>query len=174
MDENSGMSEKFFSAHNSSEPAIKAVQSFVLHQNDRYHFIDNLVNRIGLPYWDKALIFSNNQTGNNHRSSSASDSFTVVYIPFVRDTQQFVNASLIIKMTEADTAFRLLSDWQYSQFGFNDTDTGWNARDIFHIFTKLDNKVFNISRFRVMDQNLLSPEDKAGLNTLGLAFDSVK
>src|SRR5689334_2426543 len=50
--------EKFFTSHQSTNPTIIAAQEFVKNQNDSFHFVENLVKKIGFPYWDKSLVFS--------------------------------------------------------------------------------------------------------------------
>src|SRR5579885_3751788 len=109
------------------------------------------------------------------RGSSA-DSVNIVYIPFVRDSEQAVNAALIINMKPTDTTFRFLYDWQYAAYGFDTTShtERWNARDIFHIFTLFDKEVFNINQFWITDKNLLSSSEKESIKNLGLNVDSVQ
>jgi hypothetical protein len=129
------LEQKFFYTRVSSVPVVKAVTGFVYRQNQKYNFLQNLTNRIGFPYWNKALTFSGASTSGR----TAGDSIDVIYIPFVRDRENFVNATLIVKITEVDTAFHILCDWQYKDFGFDAVDSDeWNASNIFHIFAKMD------------------------------------
>lgn len=103
-----------------------------------------------MPFWNKALVYTN--TANTTiGTESTRDLSTVVYIPFVRDSQNYVNASVLIKMTVTDTSYRIICDWQYSEFGFEHSDTSWSARDIFAIFSMLDKSVFGHKKYWVKD-----------------------
>ena len=84
------------------------------------------------------------------------DSADIIYVPLVRPTEQFVIASIIVKMTEADTTYRILADWQYSSFGFDTTNASmWNAKDIFNIFSSLDRSVFGYTKFKITDGRII-------------------
>jgi hypothetical protein len=160
--------EKFFNSRKSSNPLVQSVTGFIKRQNEKYNFVEKTVNQIGYPYLDKAVIMT--APSGSHRG--ASDSTNIIYVPFVRDTQNFVNASLIISITPTDTSFMYLCDWQYSSFGYDTTSTGWNAMNVFHVFTRLDNVVFNRTKFRITDENLLTQQVRDSLSGMGLSFDS--
>lgn len=123
---------------------------------------------MGFPYWNKSLSVS--KAGSQVRNLTENE--TLTYIPFVRDSQFYVNASLVIKTTPTDTTYQFLCDWQYSSFGYDTTNTGWNALNVFHVFTRLDNSVFNRTKFRITDENLLSQNVRNSLAGMGLPFDS--
>jgi hypothetical protein len=90
---NNELEQKFFNSHASSNPMVRSITSFVKGQNNKYHFVENLVKQIGFPYWDKAITISN--SGHWGRGSGINeDSANITYISFVRDTQNHVNASL--------------------------------------------------------------------------------
>jgi hypothetical protein len=162
---------KFFTGHCSSDPVITAAENFVKHQNEKYNFLNSLTKRIGFPYWDKSMLFSKLYAA----KGSSADSVNVVYIPFARDSEENVNAALIINMKPSDTTFRFLYDWQYAAYGFDTTvnPEKWNARDVFHIFTLFDKMVFNIKQFRITDKNLLSASEKESIKNLELNVDSI-
>jgi hypothetical protein len=142
--------EKFFSINLSTNPAVIGAQKFLKNQNDKYHFTEKFISRIGMPYWNKALVY-NNTLNTTIRTETAEVPSTVVYIPFVRDSQNYVNASVLIRMTGTDTSYRIICDWQYSEFGFEHSDTSWSARDIFAIFSMLDKSVFGHKKYRIKD-----------------------
>ncbi len=155
---------RFFSEHKSSNPQVQGIVKYLERQNEKLGFVEKTVKKIGYPRWDKALISS----GNARRG--ASDTINVVYIPFVRDSQNYVNASLVIRTTPSDTTTRYLCDWQYKDFDFDSTSSGWNARNVFHVFTKMDNLVFGTKSFRITDSNLLRNEEMQVLNNSGISF----
>jgi len=163
---------KFFTNHQSQDATIVAAENFVKQQNEKYKFLSSLTKRIGLPYWDKSMVFSRLYAA----KGSSSDSVSVVYIPFARDSEKTVNATLIITMKPADTTFRFLYDWQYPEYGF-DTTTNmqrWSAKDIFHIFTLFDKNIFGVNKFLITDKNLLTSLERELIRRSGLNADSVK
>jgi hypothetical protein len=162
--------QKFFYSRLSTVPLVKAVVGYVYRQNQKYHFLPGLVNRIGYPYWNKAMVFS----GPVEYGRGQSDSADIVYIPFVRESENFVNAALIVKFTDQDTAFKILCDWQYKNFGFEPANRGeWNAWSVFQIFASLDSLVFDRKHFQIIDERLLTDEGKDSLESRHLSFDSV-
>lgn len=164
---------KFFNEHRSDDPLVQAINIYFKKFNSKHQFVGKTVNQIGFPYWDKSMTFAKTDENSAGRGNSG-DSVSVTYIPFVRDSQQFVNASLLVKTTPSDTSFQYLCDWQYAEFGFDTAQTGWNARNVFHVFTLLDKNVFGRTKFRVTDENLLTEDQNNYLDSLGLSFDSVE
>jgi hypothetical protein len=100
------------------------------------------------------------------------DTVAVTYIPFVREEENFVNASLLVKTTPTDTAFKYVCDWQYASYGFDTTATGWNANDVFHVFALMDNLVFGRNSFRIVDSNLLVAAERNALQSANLSFSA--
>ncbi|MCB0739595.1 MAG: hypothetical protein KDB92_00740, partial [Chitinophagaceae bacterium] len=148
---NNSVEEKFFNNHASTEPLVKALNGFLQRTNDTLHFVEKTVSRIGYPRWDKALSFAKLATAGKGNSA---DSTTITYIPFVRDSQNYVNATMIIQSSFSDTIFNYLCDWQYSRFGYDTTSNTWNAKDVFHLFSKFDYAVFDRIMFKITDPQL--------------------
>lgn len=167
---NAQQESKFFNEHKSTEPLVQAITRFVKGQNEKYHFVKNIVDKIGYPRWDKSLTVS--KPGNLNFNNLSDDSTIITYIPFVRDSQNFVNAALLVKTTPRDTTFKYLCDWQYAEFGFDTTSSGWNARNVFHLFATFDKHVFERTVFKITDENLLTTQEKNYLDNLNMSFDS--
>src|SRR5687768_15575298 len=89
----------FFNANPSSVDLVKSISEYVRRQNKKFQFVEKVIEQMGYPRWDKAMVFSNSNT-----SRSASLDTNYVYIPFVRETEDFVNSLLIVKTTATDTA----------------------------------------------------------------------
>lgn len=164
---------KFFNEHRSDDPIVQTINIYFKKFNNKHQFVGKTVNQIGFPYWDKSIIFRKPDENSTGRGNSE-DSVIVTYIPFVRDSQQFVNASLLVRTTPSDTSFQYLCDWQYAEFGFDTVQTGWNARNVFHVFAMLDRSVFSRNKFRIIDQNLLTNQEEAALSSAGINFDSTE
>lgn len=159
------MKERFYKEHEATDPLVQAVAGYFQHLPDTQFAVNKIIEQIGYPRWDKALIVSATNSG---------DSIHISYIPFVRDSQQFVNSSLLVKTSGEDTVFKYLCDWEYAEYGYDSSTTGWNALNVFHLFTILDKNVFNTTKYRIKDENLLTQPAKNYIASLGLPFDSVE
>jgi len=114
---------------------------------------------VGFPLWNKALVASSsiNQKLANAKIGSEGDT-TIVYIPFDQDS--IIDATLIVKIHDNDTAFKLLNDYDYKRFPFDTANTtSWNARDVFNIFAHFENTVFGRTVFKILDHRLVPQAD---------------
>lgn len=148
---------RFFFEHAPIDPLTKSAADFVRRENDKYNFIVNLTKQIGFPRWNKAMIFPYvNSAAANRGNGGGQDSAAILYVPFSRDGQNFINSALILSLSSRDTLFQFLMDWQYDSLGYDTsaTRTGWNAWDLFHLFTRFDNEVFGHTKFQILDSNL--------------------
>ncbi|HRF23140.1 MAG TPA: hypothetical protein PLR98_03225, partial [Chitinophagaceae bacterium] len=125
-------------------------------QNDKLHFVAQTVRQIGYPRWDKAMAISKTDASVNGRGQTA-DSANIYYVPFVRDSQNYVNASLIVKTNPADTSFSYLCDWQYSILNFStNTITDTTAEKFALFFMVLDKNTFGHQNFNIQDKRLFN------------------
>lgn len=153
--------ERFFKEHATANPLVAGAQQYLATQNAKTGFIQSLVAANGFAIWDKSLVIENTMV-NQYPAALANDPANIVYIPLVRTEENFVNASLIVKMTSADTTFKILADWQYASYGFDSTSaTSWNARDIFNIFSTLDRSVFGSTKFKITDGRIFGDSQQA-------------
>lgn len=152
---------KFFDEYAPTNPSIKSVAGFVKRENEKYGFEKQLIKRIGFPRWDKALVFKTKPVS-SEGIGTETVAEEIVYIPFVRDSQNFVNTSLIVKITNTDTAFRFLQDWQYKDYGFDSATSTeqWRAKDVFNVFATMDHTVFGHEKWEIKDSRIF------GINTL--------
>jgi hypothetical protein len=170
------LDEIFFNYRPPSTPLIVGLRDYVRRENNKYGFVKTVVDRIGFPYWDKALTYTIARA--SLRDRGLLDSFDLAYIPFVRDSQTRVNAALIIKAPKfpnGDTTVQYICDWQYDEFSFNTvSDTLWNSIDVFNIFVTLDHNVFGTTEFQILDSKLISDADSIAIVNLGNVFDSIR
>ncbi|MBS1760491.1 MAG: hypothetical protein JST23_10245 [Bacteroidetes bacterium] len=126
--------------------------------------MEQTVKQIGYPRWDKML--ASKKKDNTKAGRNSSDDSTYIYnIPFVRENENYVNASLNIKITGADTTFGYSCDWQYQNktHGSPNVDTTAEYHALF--FMILDNMVLGHSRFKINDTILF---DSISFNTGGI------
>lgn len=178
--ESAGLIErKFFTIPMNTDADVINIMNSIYHQNEQRHFVSKLARSAGYPQWNKAMIAGKKQSG--HRSISAkglgddSTSNEMIYIPFIRENGNFTNAVLIVKATSADTAYRVLYRTDYKLFSFDTTNlNGWNARDVFHLFSIFERSVFGHSKLIVRDERLLTNADRTTLQTKRLSFSDIK
>ncbi len=144
---------KFYYSHPAADPHIKALVGFLQRKNSSSDFIEKTIQRVGLPVWNKAQIYRNG----NLAGRGQEDSVTYTYIPFSRENENFVNASLVIQTTPTDTTTSWICDWQYNYYDFNPpTGSSLTAIQVFIFFAKQDNHVFGRRQFSITDNRLLN------------------
>lgn len=145
--------EKFFNAHRTNDPTEKVLVEFIKRRNDTAHFVEKTVTQIGYPRWDKAISFRKPARKNAGRGNNR-DSANIFYVPFVRDSQHFVNASLIIKTQQGDTDFYYICDWQYKNKVHGPPAIDTTAERYALFFMLLDNRTFGHTEFNITDTSL--------------------
>ena len=102
------VTDKFFNSHRSSDLTEKSLVDYLKRVNEKEKFVEQTVKQIGFPRWDKILTPSLSRLAGRTESDSSAITY---YIPFVRDSQNYVNASMAIRTTPSDTTFSYLCDW---------------------------------------------------------------
>lgn len=142
--------DRFFNSGSASHPVIQTLTEFMKRKNDSSPFVERTVGQIGYPYWDKAVIITVPVASGRGNADSAH----VVYVPFVRDSENFVNASLAARLDPADTIIRYLSDWQYRHLPNNPVSLLDSAEKHALFFMAMDNLVFGRKDFMITDSML--------------------
>ena len=138
----------FFSRNLSHDPKIQSVFEYVKRQNNTCKFVEKIVERIGYPIWNKTLVTT--KSANNQRGGDEE----IYYIPFVRDGEVQVNASLVIQMSDEDTSGRYIYDYEYSKKAYRPNYTDTTAEYLASFFLILDNHVFGYDKFEITDSLL--------------------
>lgn len=157
------LEQKFFNTHRSNDPTEKALVNFLQKINDKENFVVQTALQIGFPRWDKAIA-SSKKILNSNTQNLLGDSTQVFFIPFVRDAQNYVNASMVIYASATDTTFTYRCDWQYAQFVNNSTTTNDEAENVAAFFMTLDNAVFGYTQFKINDKRLFKPKSNIHVN----------
>ncbi|MBS1626936.1 MAG: hypothetical protein JSR09_07585 [Bacteroidetes bacterium] len=150
---------KFFNSHRTGNSEENALISFLQRKNSKEHFVAKTAAQIGYPRWDKMLKKPNKKTlvvGDAAVMGTASGNTAddVYYIPFVRDSQNYVNAAMVIKTSTTDTTLSYKCDWQYKQKQ-NDVNSLNDAAENFAVFFMvLDNNVFGHTKFKIIDTSI--------------------
>ena len=157
--------QKFFNTHRTADASEKAIVEYMKRQNDKLHFVAQTVKQIGYPRWDKAIAVSKTDASVNGRGQTG-DSANIYYVPFVRDSENYVNASLVIKTNPADTSFSYLCDWQYSQRNYGSPSVDSTAEHLSLFFMIMDKNVFGHNRFILTDTALFASHPRQNDSTL--------
>lgn len=162
------MERKFFFTNRTRDLTESKLVDFFIRQNRSKRFVEQTIKIIGFPKWEK-MITIKSKSGISGRG--ASDSLLTTYlIPFVRDSQNYVNASLIISVYPSDTTFAYRSDWeyQYKTHGSPTVDSTAEAHAVFFMF--LDKITFGYSEFYVTDTSLFPEAHAANLGAKKLTI----
>jgi hypothetical protein len=46
----------FFNDHRPNDPIVEHIAEYMKRENKKYKFVDKMIERIGYPYWDKAVV----------------------------------------------------------------------------------------------------------------------
>ena len=148
----SSLERKFFFTNRTGDLTEGKLVDFLIKQNRSKSFVEKTTKIIGFPRWEKMITIK----GKSEISGrGALDSLLTTYlVPFVRDSQNYVNASLIISVYTNDTTFAYRSDWEYryKTHGSPIVDSTAEAHAVFFMF--LDNKTFGYTEFNITDTSL--------------------
>ena len=150
--ESTAIEKRFFADNRTADLTESKLVAFLVKQNQRNRFVEKTVAQIGYPRWDKMI--SLKQKGSGTGRGAADSSFTTYYIPFVRDSQQFVNASMIINAYPSDTSFSYRCDWEYAQRQNNPNSLSDSAEYHAIFFMVLDKAVFGYDEFTIIDTSI--------------------
>jgi len=145
--------QKFFNTHRTADASEKAIVEYMKRQNDKLHFVAQTVKQIGYPRWDKAIAVSKTDASVNGRGQTV-DSANIYYVPFVRDSENFVNASLLISTELNDTTFEYKCNWQYKNFTYGTPHQDSTAERYALFFMIMDYRTFGYTQFKITDTNL--------------------
>jgi SprT-like family len=143
--------DKFFNMNRTGSPIEKSIVEFLKRANTKLNFVQPTIRQIGYPHWDKAILLR--KSNFQGRSSTVTDS--LIIIPFVRDTQSYVNAVLAIELSPNDTTTTWLCDWQYTNKAYTTNPLQDNSAEKFALFMMMmDAQVFGHKDFCITDSSL--------------------
>jgi putative chitinase len=168
---------RFFQEHSSSDATVLTLTNFIKQKNITSHFVLKTVERLGYPYWDKALFIKqdiqssgvkSNNTSVINTDTPVSATSTLVYIPFVRDQENYVNAALVFLITPTDTLFQYVCDWQYKVKPHGPIyQKDITAESYALFFMMLNRRTLGHSTFKITDKRLF-PKGGLGMKKLYL------
>jgi hypothetical protein len=147
---------KFFNTNRTTDPTEKALVDFLKRKNEKENFVEKTVKQIGYPIWEKTMAVKTLDNNASIIQNNYPDSINIYYIPFVRDTQNYVNASFVVTVTPTDTLLTNLIDHQYTQLPNDPSLTIDNAEKHTLFFMLLDYIVFGYKDFQITDSLLFN------------------
>ncbi len=149
---NSAIEERFFKENAPVNVSVQSILDKVRRDNDKLHFVESIVQKVGYPYWDKAVV--QKFTGQNKNNTGDGTQYFI--IPFVRDSQQYVNAELVFKIEGADTLSKWRCDWQYKNYNHGQGADTATAEHYVLTHMIMNYTVFGDSVFKLTDTTLFS------------------
>lgn len=166
----------FFDTYYPQDITTVAIHQYFKKGNEKYHFAEKYLKKLGVPRWNKAQVFSSatgQRTAARGESPEGTDS-TIVYIPIVKDTQNFVSSAFVVKIKDGDTTVKIMYDWKYKYYQSASSPTDdWNAHSVFHLFSVLDKSVFGTTQYILTDKKLFTPDVLSKIAEKGLPVDSL-
>jgi len=156
----SNIEQKFFNNNAPINPLVKIFNGLLQKKNEKLKFVEKTVSKIGYPVWNKAITIP--KLGTTQGRGNSGDSATLTYIPFVRETENFVNASMIIEATTIDTSFEYLCDWQYSRLPYSTVLADSTAENMAMFFMYFSKMTTGQKEYIITDTLLFSDLDRGG------------
>src|SRR5687768_14998001 len=91
----------FFDQHQPTDPLLQSFRSFIMRQNEKYHFVNKFTTAVGIPVWNKSLVYSRGAS-----LSGTSEDSIVAYVPFVKGESQEVYSAWCVRIKNGDTTCR--------------------------------------------------------------------
>ncbi|MFN8247452.1 MAG: DUF3289 family protein [Ferruginibacter sp.] len=124
-------------------------------QNEITGFIEDLVKQSGFAYWDKALV--NRKAVSNASSFSSSQvqgGDTLVFIPLVKENENYVDGFLFFRINGAIEAHLYRAN-DYDKFAYGElTANELKAENVAEMLLALDKEIFGQRKFDLTDKNL--------------------
>ena len=146
--------EKFFTSNRTADPTEDALINFLRRVNDKENFVEKTATLIGYPRWDKIFTKQKKYFTPSFQTTLTGDSSNTYYIPFVRDSQNFVNAAMMIRTSPTDTTLSYACDWEYKRIQNSVSSISDSAEHFAVFFMKLNNMVFGYDKFKIIDSHL--------------------
>lgn len=150
----SEVEKRFFSNHRPINESVERIFEKILHDNNSLHFAEKIVEKVGYPFWDKAIIQQATVSKSGNRNANNPD--LVIAIPFVRNNEHYVNAELVVKIIGDDTLFKWRNDWQYKNYSHGSLNDTASAEFYAVSQMMINYSVFGDSIFKITDSTLFN------------------
>jgi hypothetical protein len=151
---------RFFSSL-SQDVRVNAIKQKIFREEQTSSFVQGYSRGAGFPHWDKALV-----AGGQHaalRGESGGSDYTVIYIPFTKDSNNVIGAILMAVVTPRDTLFKTMYRWQYNQLPHKTaSSSGPTAEQMALFFMGFEHQAFGHAWFHIADTSLFHFEFPVG------------
>ena len=145
--------KKFFELPANTAASVVRIAESIKSQNEKFHFVNELAVKEGLPVWNKAIIQLQHKRNAGNTVNAGSD--TVIIIPFVLENTEYVN-SFIACVVGDSVGIKLFRARDYAQAGFHHIADSVSADKIALQTMALEKNVFNHADYRLLDNRLFN------------------
>jgi hypothetical protein len=143
----------FFTKHLSNDPYIQSIMGYIKRRNEKEHFVENWIEKIGYAYWDKSI---KTPAPGGTIARLSTDTSTTLFIPFVIDSQVVVKTTLVVNTTPSDTNLHFIADWQYRNQPYGSIGVDTTSENVALLFMILSRGIFGYNEFQILDSNLFA------------------
>lgn len=154
------LTDKFYELPVNASPLIKKIADAIKNEDVTGRISSAIINKAGLPYWEKPMIFSRN-SGNSQpvvnaleQDSSNTDTL-YVNVPLVPVNTREVDGLLACKVFGDSIIVKFVNEKNFKQFGFNLNSTT-NAHRLIGIILTLQHNAFGTRSFELQDGRLFT------------------
>jgi hypothetical protein len=158
--------DKFLTVPAGTNPTVNRIINTIKLQEDKFHFLDKIIEKEGFAMWQNARIMapvsSTNdilETGtpgpNNPTTNTTPTNDTIVLIPLVLENTTYVNSFISCNVNDT-VGIRLYRGRDYSNHSFNKNADSLNAHKIALTCMNLEYETFQHNTFNIKDKRLLN------------------
>jgi hypothetical protein len=154
---------KFFNLQGNINPSVKKIHDKIENQNEKFHFINEFVQKQGYALWDKAMIktvplkniSSLQKTPTNNITSSNTNGGVedLILIPLVLQNSNQVHGALACNVNGDSISIRLLDGSNYNWYTAHPDSIGLNGEQVTILLMQLEKNALNHKLFRVIDSS---------------------
>lgn len=146
--------EKFFQKSSTADPIVQKVIAELKKVADKNDLIENLVKNNGYALWDKGFSKIKKDKKNILGRNASGTNDTIVIIPFAQENTSTVSAYIEAHISDS-LRMSLYQSNQYINYSNGILNSSVNNAEKFaYEFMLLEKRVFNHTRFKIIDSNL--------------------
>lgn len=156
--------DRFFNLPKNANPSLLKIVNKLKQREKQIPFLKTLISECGMPKWEFSEIqlpnyqildvIKSNSIGLLEKpSQSGYGKDSIILIPFVRDTNNYVNSFFAIKMGDS-IQIELVKGKDYLRYGLDLNSKMYFAQQVAFRCMTFDNKIFKTDSFHIINQNL--------------------
>jgi hypothetical protein len=143
----------FFKMPANSYPILGRIANEIKLQNNKYHFLAEVIKKEGIPIWSKAKILVD--PSNISRRSTTNNNDSIVLIPLSLPNKEWVTSFLACKVNDT-VSVNLYRGSDYKNFGYQNNPDSLSAEKIAQQIMFMEYDAFGHDVFIIRDKNLFN------------------